>query len=190
MSLYIHTNFEHEERTKKILFACSHYSYYFNDFFSLFFSSFSFISSQPPLSSHFLLHLPSEFLSFPPLPICVSPSTINPARLPSSDLALPPTQLRSSPSVDPSPIQPFRRPSSDPALPLTQLRSSPSADPARQSPQPIPPTQLTDLPSLLTGPTPLPKHIPPLTADTHSIPTQAVGFAVFNMGFRFNGLWV
>ena len=130
MSLYIHTNFEHEERTKKILFACSHYSYYFNNFFSLFFSSFSFISSQPPLSSHFLLHLPSEFLSFPPLPICVSPFTINPARLPSSDLALSLTQLRSSPSADPAPIQPFRRPSSDPALPPTQLRSSPFADPA------------------------------------------------------------
>ena len=89
-------------------------------FFSLFFSSFSFISSQPPLSSHFLLHLPSEFLSFPPSPICVSQSTINPARLSSSDLALPLTQLWSSPSVDPSPIQPFRRPS----LPISAAHSA------------------------------------------------------------------
>ena len=90
---------------KKILFACSHYSDYFNDFFSLFFSSFSFISSQPSLSSHFLLHLHSEFLSFPPLPICISQSTINPARLLSSDPALPPTQLANF-------CSPFHRPSS------------------------------------------------------------------------------
>ena len=90
---------------KKILFACSHYSDYFNDFFSLFFSSFSFISSQPSLSSHFLLHLPSEFLSFPPSSIYVSQSTINPARLLSSNPALPPTQLANL-------CSPFRRPSS------------------------------------------------------------------------------
>ena len=39
-------------------------------------------------------------------------------------------------------------------------------------------------------------HIPPLAADPHSLfssslsSTQAVGFAVFNVGFRFNDLWV
>ena len=50
-------------------------------------------TSQPSLSSHFLLHLPSKFLSFPPLLICTSPATINPARLSNSNPALPPTQL-------------------------------------------------------------------------------------------------
>ena len=39
-------------------------------------------------------------------------------------------------------------------------------------------------------------HIPPLAADPHSLfssslsSTQAVGFAVFNVGFGFNDLWV
>ena len=153
-------------------------------FFPYFFSSFSFISSQPPLSSHFLIHLPFEFLSFPPLPICVSPSTINPARLLSSDLALPPTQLRSSPSVDLALIQPFRRPSSDPALPLTQLRSSSpisaahSADPGHRS---------SSTPHRPNSPT----QTYSSTHRRHSLsPTQAVGFTMFNMGFRFNGLWV
>ena len=123
-------------------------------FFPYFFSSFSFISSQPPLSSHFLLHLPSEFLSFPLSSIYVSPSTINPARLPSSDLSLPPTQLWSSPSVDP----------------------------ARQSPQPIPSTQLTDLPPLLTGPTPLLKflHSPP----TLTLANPSRGFCRVQYGFQ------
>ena len=137
-------------------------------FFPYFFSSFSFISSQPPLSSHFLLHLPFEFLSFPPSPICVSPSTINPARLLSSDVSLPPTQLR----------------------------SSPSADPARQSPQPILPTQLTDLPPLLTGPTPLLKCIPPLAADTHSrqpkpwvLPCSIWVSGLMVCGFDGGGFW-
>nr|POF22756.1 hypothetical protein CFP56_09733 [Quercus suber] len=82
------------------------------------------------------------------------------ARLPSSSPALLPTQLAS-----PAPIQPFRQPNS----PIFAA---------------IPPTQLTDLPPLLTGPTPLPKRIPPLAADPHSLfssslsPTQAMGFAM------------
>ena len=39
-------------------------------------------------------------------------------------------------------------------------------------------------------------RIPPLVADPHSLfsssllSTQAVGFAVFNVGFGFNDLWV
>ena len=62
-------------------------------------------TSQPSLSSHFLLHLPFKFLSFPPLLICTSPATINPAYLPSSNPALPLTQLANL-------CSPFRRPSS------------------------------------------------------------------------------
>ena len=50
-------------------------------------------TSQPSLSLHFLLHLPSEFLSFPPSPICISSATTNPTRLPSFDPTLLPTQL-------------------------------------------------------------------------------------------------
>ena len=62
-------------------------------------------TSQPSLSSHFLLHLPFKFLSFPPLPICTSPATTNPACLPSSNPAFPLTQLANL-------CSPFCRPSS------------------------------------------------------------------------------
>ena len=47
-----------------------------------------------------------------------------------------------------------------------------------------------------TNPTPLPKHVPPLAANPHSLfnsslsTTQVVGFTMFNVGFGFNGLWV
>ena len=67
------------------------FPYFFLPFLSFHPSSLTFSS---PFSC-FLLHLPFEFLSFPPSPICTSPSTIN--------------QLAS-----PAPIQPFRRPSSPP----------------------------------------------------------------------------
>ena len=147
---------------------------YFFLIFSLFFSSFSFISSQPPLSSHFLLHLHSEFLSFPPLPICVSPSTINPAHLPSSDLALPSTYLRSSPSADLASIQPFRWPSSNPALPPTQLTNLRS--PLRWPSSPI---FLHSSPAQLPYPNVF-LHLPP----TLTLANPSHGFRRVQYGFQ------